>query len=104
MSVTAATLKVRFAEFAPVDDSVVSAAIAEASRRSDSRVFGDRLDDAITLRAADLIATGAFGLPARQDPKGNTGPSTYAQQLTTLVRERAGGAWAAGITSTGQIL
>lgn len=104
MTVTAATLKARFVEFAPVADSVVSAAIAEASRRCDVRVFGDRLDDAITLRACDLLATGAFGLAARQDAKGSTGPTTYAQQLTTLLRERAGGAWAAGITSTGRFL
>lgn len=101
MAVTATTLKARFVEFAPVADDVVAAAIAEASRRTDARVFGNRTDDAITLRACDLLATGAFGLASRQDAKGNTGPTTYAQQLATIVRERAGGAWVVGLTNLG---
>ena len=96
MAVTAATMKARWAEFSAVDDSVVTAAIAEATRRTDVRVFGDRFDDAVALRAADLLATGAFGMQARAEPKANEGPTKYAQQLQTLRRERAGGAWAAG--------
>lgn len=101
MTVTAATLKARHEEFAPIGDSVVSAAIAEATRRTDARVFGDRYDDAIMLRACDLIASGAFGVPARAEPKDNAGPTRYAQQLATLIRERAGGGWLAGYTNTG---
>lgn len=104
MAETAATFKARRPEFDPIADATVSAALAEATRRTDARVFGDRFDDAVSLRAADLLATGAFGLPARTDPKAATGPSTYAQQLATLVRERAGGAWAAGIGPTGSFL
>ncbi len=104
MAHTAATFKARFEEFTPLGDSVVSAALAEATRRTDARVLGDRFDDAVALRAADLLATGAFGLPARADAKENAGPSKYAQQLATLLRERAGGAWAAGIMSTGRFL
>ena len=104
MAETAATFKARRPEFAPIDDAVVSAALAEATRRTDARVFGDRFDDAVSLRAADLLATGAFGLPARTDPKAATGPTMYALQLATLIRERAGGAWAAGIGPMGQFL
>lgn len=101
MTVTAATFKARFEEFTPVGDSVVSAALAEATRRTDARVLGDRFDEAVALRAADLLATGAFGLPARADAKENAGPSKYALQLATLVRERAGGPWVAGQGATG---
>ena len=72
MTVTAATLKARFVEFAPVADSVVSAAIAEATHRTDVRVFGNRFDDAVSLRACDLLSTGAFGQQARVDPKAAT--------------------------------
>ena len=97
MAVTAATMKARWAEFSAVDDSVVTAAIAEATRRTDARVMGDRFDDAVSLLAADLLATGAFGQQSRQDPKATQGAvSTYRAQLQTLRRERAGGAWAAG--------
>lgn len=101
MAVTAATLKARWVEFTPVDDSVVTAAIAEATRRTDARVYGDRFDDAVAMRACDLLSTGAFGQAARQDGKGATGPTTYAQQLATLTRARAGGAWACGQGPTG---
>lgn len=101
MTVTAATLKARFVEFAPVADSVVSAAIAEATHRTDVRVFGNRFDDAVSLRACDLLSTGAFGQQARVDPKAATGPTMYALQLATLVRERAGGPWVAGQGPTG---
>jgi len=47
MAHTAATFKARFEEFTPLGDSVVSAALAEATRRTDVRVLGDRFDDAV---------------------------------------------------------
>ena len=97
MAVTASTFKSRWPEFSALADPDVTAAIAEATRRTDARVMGDRFDDAVSLLAADLLATGAFGQQARQDPKATQGAvSTYRAQLQTLRRERAGGAWAAG--------
>ena len=104
MTVTAASLKARYEEFAPVGDPAVTLAIGEATRRTDARVFGDRFDDAVMLRACDLMSTGAFGQQARVDPKAATGPTTYAIQLATLVGERAGGGWAAGQLPTGDFL
>lgn len=94
MTVTAASFVARWQEFAPLAEPVVEAALAEAVRRTDARVFGDRTDDAVSLLAADLLATGAYGLPARLDQDGKA--TTYATQLARLRRERAGGGWASG--------
>ena len=96
MTVTAASLKARWSEFTPTDDAVVTAAIAEATRRTDVRVFGDRFDDAVGLRACHLLSAGAFGQQARLDPKAGDGTTVYQAELNRLVRERAGGGWSAG--------
>lgn len=96
MTVTAASLKARWTEFGPTDDAVVTAAIAEATRRTDVRVFGDRFDDAVALLAADQLSVGAFGQQARLDPKAGDGTTVYAAALAKLRRERAGGGWSAG--------
>lgn len=101
MTVTAASLKARWAEFSPTPDAVVDAALAEAVRRTDARVFGDRTDDAVALRACHLLSTGAFGQSARLDVKGGDGTTTYLAELQRLTRERAGGGWAAGQGPTG---
>ena len=96
MAHTAATFKARWAEFSAIDDAIVTAALAEATRRTDSRVFGASFDDAVALLAADQLSVGAFGQQARTDAKVADEMSTYMRALKLLRRERAGGAWSCG--------
>lgn len=97
MAHTAATFKARWAEFSALDDATVTAALAEATRRTDARVFGASFDDAVALLAADQLSVGAFGQQARKDAKSESDAgSTYMVALKQLRRERAGGAWSCG--------
>ena len=91
---TPTTFKIRWAEFAPTPDAVVQAALDEATRRTDERVFGDRYDDAIGLRAAHNLSLSPFGQQARLES--DKGTDTYQAERDTLIQERAGGGWAAG--------
>lgn len=98
-TVTAATLKARWPTFGPTADAVVTAAIAEAERRTDARVFGDRFDDAVALRAAHNLSIDPGGQNARLTAAAmdhSMNRTTYGLELKSLMRERAGGAWTAG--------
>ncbi len=56
MTVTAATFIVRFPEFGNIDNDVVTATVAEASRLCDSDVWDDQHDDAVNYLTAHLLA------------------------------------------------
>lgn len=106
MTVTASTLKARFAELAPTSDTVVDAAIAEAARSCDASVYGAAIDDAVLYLAAHLLAISPQGAASRLD--GGSAPSspssvtadlartTYGASLLRLMRARGGGAWCVG--------
>ena len=105
MTVTAATLKARWTEFAPTVDGVVSAAIAEATRECDAAVYGASFDDAVALLACHKLAISPQGAPSRLDggdapsPSSATtdlGRTTYGASLLRLQRVRGGGAWCIG--------
>ena len=102
MTATAATLRARFPEYAATPDAVVTAALAEATRRTSAAVFSaaDVFDDAVTLRACHLLALSPGGHHARLEGAAVTSPSflaadlgrtTYGASLLALMRERAGG-------------
>lgn len=100
MTVTAATLKARFTEFAPTDDALVAAVIAEARQELDPAVFGATLDTAVSLLAAHKLALSPAGQPARlegtaADPS-SLDRTTYGADLKRLLRARAGGVWTIG--------
>lgn len=99
MAWTPTTFRARWTEFAPTADAVVQAALNEAARRTDARVFGDRTDDAVGLLAAHNLSISPQGMPARLESK--DGETTYMVALKLLRRERAGGAWAIGQGPTG---
>ena len=75
MTVTAATLVVRFPEFGNLETAVVTATIAEALRQCDSDVWGDKHDDAVNFLTAHMLAlrTQAIG---QQIGAVSSGPST----------------------------
>ena len=56
MTVTAATLVVRFPEFGNLETAVVTATIAEALRQCDADVWGDKHDDAVNFLTAHMLA------------------------------------------------
>jgi hypothetical protein len=102
VATTAATLKARFPEFAPVADAVCTANIAAATLRTSARVFtaSDVFDEAVLLRAAHQLASSPGGQAARLEGVALAAPSsvaadlgrtTYGASLLALLRERAGG-------------
>lgn len=95
MSWSAATFKERYTEFAPTADAVVTAALAEATRRTNATGFGARFDDAVALLAAHLLAMSPGGQQARRENEGEPS-TTYMASLKLLRRECFGGGWSAG--------
>ena len=97
---TATTFKARYTTFAATADSVVTAALAEADRRTSPR-WGDRREDAIALLAAHNLSVEAGGMSSRSDSEGGEPQSTYMTTLTLMRRERFGGPYTVGQTVTG---
>lgn len=102
MTVTAASLKARFVEFAPVADAVVTANLNAATLRTSAAVFttADIFDEAVLLRAAHQLASSPGGMAARLEGVALAAPSSvaadlgrtaYGASLLALLRERAGG-------------
>jgi len=99
MAWTATTFKARYTEFDGTADSVVTAALAEATRRT-AAGFGARFDDAVALLAAHLLSVSPGGRQARRES--DKGPSTtYMTELKLLRREVFGGGWSVGQGSGG---
>lgn len=103
MTVTAAIVKARFPEFAPVADAVVNLVIAEATLLTSSTVFtvAADFDVAVLYRAAHLLALSPGGQAARLEGVALAAPSsvaadlgrtTYGASLLQHIRVRAGGA------------
>jgi len=99
---TATTFKARYTTFSATADSVVTAALAEADRRTSPR-WGDRREDAIALLAAHNLSVEAGGMSSRSDSEGGEPQSTYMTTLTLMRRERFGGPYTVGQTVTGLI-
>ena len=97
---TATTFKARYTTFSATADSVVTAALAEADRRTSPR-WGDRREDAIALLAAHNLSVEAGGMSSRSDSEGGEPQSTYMTTLTLMRRERFGGPYTVGQTVTG---
>lgn len=102
MALDPAAFKVRFPEFAGTSDPRVQAALDQAARRVDTRLHGDRSDDALGCLAAHLLAVSPFGRPAALDIRTDEGEATgrfsdpYLKEYKHLCRLAAGGPWAAG--------
>lgn len=96
MTWTPTTFRARWPEFDGVADNVVSAALADAARGVDARLFGTRTDLAVGLRAAHLLAISPYGQQARlESDKSDT---TYRAEYLRMAREVAGGPWVMGQT------
>lgn len=65
MSVTAASLKIRFPEFVDAEDALVTASITDAALMVDSSFYGAKADMAITWLAAHYVAVNPMGELAR---------------------------------------
>jgi hypothetical protein len=89
-----AAFRTSFPEFAATLDATVEAKLAEAARRVDARVFGDKESDAVGYLAAHLIATAPGGQHARLE--GDSTQTTYGLEWMRLCRMCAGGPWAIG--------
>ena len=94
-----ASLKARYDELGPVADAVVTSALAEATRRTSSAVYGNRYDEAVSLRAMHLIALSPRGLNARVEgaKPGSLEVTVYGGELLQLMREAAGGPHMVGV-------
>jgi len=103
VTVSVASLKERFPEIVPVDDTVVTRAIGEATRRTSRAALGDRYDDAVTLRAAHLVACSPQGGTARLEGAvpGKLESTTYGSELLQLFREACGGPHMGGVGPLG---
>lgn len=88
------TFRASFPEFAATPDETVEAKLAEADRRVDARVFGDKADDAVGYLTAHLLATSPFGQHARLEDKSEE--TIYLQEWRRLARSCAGGPWTIG--------
>jgi hypothetical protein len=66
----------------------------DAARGCDARIFGDRLDEAVALRAAHNLSSAPSGQQARL--AANLGDTTYWQRWLRLARECGGGPWTVG--------
>lgn len=97
MAYTASAFKARWVEFAPIADSIVTAAIAEATAECNATIFGGTYDHAVGLLACHKLAMGPGGQTARQegDKKAST---VYLEEWQRLARARAGGPWVTGYT------
>ena len=101
MAHTAATFKARYTPtFDATSDAKVTLVLAEATRRTDLRVFGDRFDEAVALRTAHILSLDPGGQMARLSGvsmgEDSLRLTAYGSDLQKLIRERGGGAWAAG--------
>lgn len=99
MAVSVGSLRARYDELGPVADAVVASALSEAARRTSATVYGDRYDDALSLRAMHLIALSPRGLNARVEgaKPGSLEMTVYGGELAGLMREAAGGPHMVGV-------
>lgn len=100
MPFDAATFKARYPEFAPTPDALVTATLADATARIDSRLLSTaNFNAAVGLLTAHLLSISPFGQQARlegeKEPSGGTG-STYNSELKRLLRLAGGGPWTTG--------
>lgn len=103
MAWTATAFKARYTEFDGTADSVVTAALAEASRRTNVAGFGTRADDAVALLAAHLLSISPGGQQARREDDKGDPTTTYMASLKLLRRECFGGGWSIGQGPGGMI-
>ena len=96
MTVTLASFRTRFPEFAETDDAMVQAKLDEVAVALDDRVFGARIDEAVAYLVAHRLALSPFGQNARMVAK--DGSTTYGEQYAGIQRAAAGGPWAVGQT------
>ncbi len=81
MTVSAATFLVEFPEFGPTNTQrpgLIEAKLAHAQRFVSTRLWGDRYDRAVYLKAAHLLAMSPFGENARLS---KTSPETVYSVL-----------------------
>jgi hypothetical protein len=86
---TPSTFKARWTEFAPKADALVQAALDEAARACDARIYKAQTDDAVGLLAAHNLATSPQGTTARLES--DKGESVYKRRFDQITRARAGG-------------
>jgi hypothetical protein len=92
---TPADFKARWTEFAFLDDDLVQAALDEAVRECDARVYRDRYDDAVGLLACHNLAISPAGQQARLES--DKGTTTYWGRFAEIRKQKAGGPRLAGV-------
>ncbi len=86
MSVTIASFKVRFPEFANTDPALVQAVIDEAAAETPARTWRHKADQGVLQLAAHKLAISPSGQDARLSTDGR---STYLQERERLERQIA---------------
>jgi hypothetical protein len=75
-------------EFSETNANLVSAMLAQATRRADPRVFGATIDDYIGWETADLLARSPEGFNTRLKPGQQT---MYRIEADRMIEEAAAG-------------
>lgn len=89
MAVTFTTLRVRYPEFVPTPEALITASIVDAELMVDRTVYGSKSDMAVTSYAAHLIAINPLGEMARLDKKSDK--TTYLLAFNAIKRSTAAG-------------
>lgn len=76
--------RAQFPEFDEASDALVQQKLGQAQRSFDAELFGEKYQDAVMYKTADLLASSPFSRTMRLD-KGQ-GPTVYAAALEGIVR------------------
>jgi hypothetical protein len=87
--VTLAEFRVRFPEFKPTDDDMVTAQLAAAELFVSDSWDADERDEIVALRAASLIATTMLGRSIGTAGQSITKDNAYANRLKKLLEIHA---------------
>jgi hypothetical protein len=104
VAVTAASFKARFEEFAEAGDALIDGCLDDARAQLGETIWGSLYDQAVSLRAAHMLALSPFGLglqigvrrnPERSDTS-DVGSTVYEEQYLRLCRKVAVGGSVSG--------
>jgi len=85
--VNVADFRARHPEFRPLTDDQITTALTDATGSIDPEVYGAKMERAIALKTADILARTPFGLSQRL--VSDKGETYYANELKQLQREIA---------------
>ncbi len=89
MAVTRRSFLARYPNFEPASKIMIDEALRDAVANVDTGIFGTKTDQAVALKAADILALSPFGQNARMQKK--DGSTVWGQQFLALARSMTPG-------------